>query len=237
MRELHLRVQERKLAEPLGDRVELEHPVLENLPVGEKCHLRARLPLPGFPGDLHRRLRVSAFIFLEPEFPVLVHLHLKPLAQRVHDRYPDAVQSARHLVGVLVELSPRMEHRHDDLERGPFFSLVKVCRYTAPVVQHGDGSVFVDRHVDIAGKSRERFVDRVVDNLVHKVVEAANAHVADVHRGPPANGLEALEDGDVFGAVVVSLRLAEEPLCPSGEMLCSYRPGIMAHDLAVRALT
>ena len=47
----------------------------------------------------------------------------------------------------------------------------------------------------------ERLVDGVVDHLVDEVVEAARAGRADVHAGSLADRLEALEDGDVLGAV------------------------------------
>ena len=46
--------------------------------------------------------------------------------------------------------------------------------------------------------ARERLVDGVVDDLVDEVVEAARARRADVHPGPEPDGLEALQNGDVF---------------------------------------
>src|SRR5262245_35632746 len=47
-----------------------------------------------------------------------------------------------------------------------------------------------------------RLVDRVVENLPDEVVKPGGAHAADIHTRPLANGLETLEDGDVFGGVV-----------------------------------
>ncbi len=44
----------------------------------------------------------------------------------------------------------------------------------------------------------EGFVDRVVDDLVDEVVQAARAGGADVHAGPLADRLEAFEDLDVL---------------------------------------
>ncbi len=46
-----------------------------------------------------------------------------------------------------------------------------------------------------------RLVDGVVENLPDEVVQAGRPDAADVHARPPADGLEALEDGDVFGGV------------------------------------
>src|SRR4029434_6513641 len=53
--------------------------------------------------------------------------------------------------------------------------------------------------------ANDRLVDRVVHDLVDEVVQPTRAGRADVHAGPFANGLEALEDGDVLGAVGRSL--------------------------------
>ena len=50
----------------------------------------------------------------------------------------------------------------------------------------------------------QRLVDRVVGNLEHHVVEArAVVGVADVHAGPLAHRVEALEDLDALGVVAV----------------------------------
>ena len=52
----------------------------------------------------------------------------------------------------------------------------------------------------------ERLVDRVVEDLEHHVVQAgAVGRVADVHAGTLAHGVEALEDLDARGIVVVAV--------------------------------
>ena len=59
----------------------------------------------------------------------------------------------------------------------------------------------MDRDVDARAVAGERLVDGVVDDLVDEVVQAAHAGRPDVHAGPLAHRLEALEDGDVLGVV------------------------------------
>jgi hypothetical protein len=50
----------------------------------------------------------------------------------------------------------------------------------------------------------ERLVDRVVDHLVHHVMEARPVvGVADIHARPLAHGIEALEDLDGLRAIAV----------------------------------
>jgi hypothetical protein len=55
----------------------------------------------------------------------------------------------------------------------------------------------VDDHVDPAAVTGEVLVDRVVDNLVHEVMQpAAVIGIADVHAGALSHALQALENPD-----------------------------------------
>jgi hypothetical protein len=59
----------------------------------------------------------------------------------------------------------------------------------------------MDRHQDLVAVTGERFINRVVNNLVHEVMKPAGAGRADVHAGTLADGLEAFEDRDVLRVV------------------------------------
>ena len=112
------------------------------------------------------------------------------------------MQSAGHLVGILVEFSARMKLGHDDLGRGNALALVNVDRNAAAVVAHGDGAVGVEHDLHRGGMAGERFIDRVVDDLVDHVMQAgAVIGVADIHARPFANGIEAFQNPDRFRAV------------------------------------
>ena len=78
---------------------------------------------------------------------------------------------------------------------------VRTDRDARAVVDDGDRVVGVDGDVDLVAAARHGLVDRVVDDLEDQVVQAALPHVADVHVGPLADGLEPLEDLDGLGAV------------------------------------
>ena len=126
--------------------------------------------------------------------------------ERVDDRDADAVQAARDLVGVLVELTAGMELGHDDLGRRDAFLLLDVDRDAAAVVatvtEPSALSVTVDR-VAIAG---ERLVDRIVDDLVDHVVQArAVIGVADIHARALAHGIEAAQHLDRLRVVFALL--------------------------------
>ena len=122
--------------------------------------------------------------------------------QRVDDGDADAVQAAGDLVGILVEFSARMQLGHDDLGGGNAFALVDVDGNAAAVVAHGDRAVGVEHDFHRAGMARQRLVDGVVDDFIDHVVQAAAViGVADIHAGPLAHGVEALQNPDRFRAI------------------------------------
>ena len=128
---------------------------------------------------------------------------LEPGRERIDDGNADAMQAARNLVGVLVELSAGVELRHDDFGRRHALALVDVGRDAAAVVAHGAGAVGIERDHDVLGEARQRLVDGVVDDLVDHVVQAgAVVGVADIHARPLAHGIEPLEHLDRFRVVV-----------------------------------
>ena len=113
------------------------------------------------------------------------------------------MQAAGDLVGILVELPAGVQLGHDDLGRRDAFALVDVGRDAAAVVATvtEPSGLSVDR--DRGRMAGQRLVDRVVDDLVDHVVQAgAVVGVADIHAGPLAHRVEALQDLDRFGAVV-----------------------------------
>ena len=112
------------------------------------------------------------------------------------------MQAAGHLVAAAVaELAARVQDGEHDLDGRLALLLHHRDRDAAAVVDDGDRVVGVDRDVDRVAVARQRLVDRVVDDLVDQVVQAAHTGRADVHARPLAHGLEALEDGDVLGVV------------------------------------
>ena len=86
---------------------------------------------------------------LLPDLALAPDLDLEALGERVDDRDADAVQAAGDLVGVVVELSARVQVRHDDLERLALVLLVHPDRDAAAVVLDRDGVVGVDRDGDV----------------------------------------------------------------------------------------
>ena len=199
--------QECRFPQPLRQGLVVEDHVLEHVVVGKEGDDR-----PGaldLLAALQLALRLSAHVVLSPLVAVAAHLEVEALRERVDDRDPDPVQPAGDLVAAAVpELAARVQGRHHDLGRRALLLLVLLDRDSATVVGHRDAVVRVQGHRDLAAMARDRLVDRVVHHLVDEVVKTPRPGRADVHPRAPPNGLEALEDRDVLGAVAVARRAA-----------------------------
>ena len=136
---------------------------------------------------------------------VAVDRELEPDRQRIDHRHADAMQAARHLVGILVELSAGMKLGHDRLRRPRRLSviIVDVGGNAAAIVGDGAGAIGIERHGHPVGMAGQRLVDGIVDHLIDHVMQArAVIGVADIHAGALAHRIEALEHLDGIGVVV-----------------------------------
>ena len=195
-------IEEREFAQPVLQRGEIE------LGHGEGFFRRQKSDFGAAPvgyraDDGERCDGLAVAEFHEVLVAVAPDRELQRARKRVDHRYADAMQSAGHLVGVLVEFSAGVQLRHDDLGGGHPFALVDVGRNAAAIVAHGAGAVGIERDDDFLGKAGKRFVDGVVDDLVDHVMQArAVVGVADIHAGALAHGIEPLEHLDRFCAVI-----------------------------------
>ena len=203
--DVHAAVQERQLAQPLRQDVEAVFGGLEDQVVGLERDAGAALV--GHADFADRRLRVAAMVALRIDLSAALDLHLEPFREGVHHGHADAMQAAGNLVGTLVELAAGVELREDDLGGRDPFGRVRFDRDAAPVVLDRHAAVDVDRDPDVGAVAGEGLVDGVVDDLEHEVVQTPFGGVPDVHAGTLPNGLETLEDLDVFRAVFRGLGL------------------------------
>ena len=192
----HAGIEEGEFAHPVFERREIELGHREGFRRGQERHLGAALAF-GIADDRKRCDRVAVVKLDEVRFAVAPDGELEPGRQRVDHRDADAVQAARDLVGVLVELPARMELGHDDFGRRDALALVDIGRDAAAVVAHRAGTVGIERDAHLFGMAGQRFVDGVVHHLVDHVVQArAVVGVADIHAGPLAHRIEAFQDLD-----------------------------------------
>jgi hypothetical protein len=126
----------------------------------------------------------------DPDFEVL--------RQCIDDGDADAVQATRVLVVLVGEFAARVQAREDQLDARDLFLRVLVDRHAAAVVINFEGTVLVDRDVDLLAVTGQCFVDRVVDDLVRQVIWPRSV---GIHARPPPDRFETAEDLDVRSIV------------------------------------
>ena len=107
------------------------------------------------------------------------------------------MQAARDFVGIAVELPARVQLCHDDFCRRAPFGRVHTDRNAAAIVCNLGGSIRQQGNSDPVSVARQRFVNRVIDNLIDHMVQARPViGIADIHARTFANGLQALQNLD-----------------------------------------
>ena len=155
-----------------------------------------------FANDRKRRIgnamRKADFV----QLAVAADSELKPDGERIDHRHAHAMQAARDLIGILVEFAARMQLGHDDFGGRNAFGRMDVGRNAASVIRHRHGAIGVQRHRHQIGMTGKRLVDGVVDDFIDHVVQAGTViGIADIHAGPFAHGIKALEDLDRIGSI------------------------------------
>ena len=194
-------VQESLLAHARVERLVGVFKVFEHLGVGLERNGRARVVGRADDGHLLRDLAAGEFHLVD--VAVLVHLHRQPLGKGVDDARAHAVQTAGDLIASAAELTARVQHGIDDLERGAPRLRLNVDRNAAAVIHNGDGVALVDRHFNFRAVARKCLVNGVIHNFVNEVVQAARGRGADVHARALAHRLKPLENLNFRGVVVI----------------------------------
>ena len=192
-------VQKRLLAHAGVQRVVVKHGLLEHLRVRVEAHDGAGVVRFAYYG--HRLGYLAAGELHLINLPVLVHAHFQPVAERVHHARAHAVQAAGDLVSAAAELAAGVQYGVHDLKSRLAGLALYVHGDAAAVVRHADNVPRLDGDLYVIAISGEGFVDGVIDDLVHQVVQSAGAGGADVHAGAEAHGLQPLEHLYLAGVV------------------------------------
>ena len=91
------------------------------------------------------------------------------------------METARDLVSLLVEFSPCMEDGQNDFEGALVVLLHRVDGDPPAVILDQERPVFVDDDGDTVAETGKRFVDGVIHDFVHKVVEPPGIGAPDIH--------------------------------------------------------
>ncbi len=217
----HPVVQEGQLAQALGQHFVAELVVfLEDFLVGQEVHFGAALL--GRADDAHGRdlhapddfdqtvLHKSAREVDLVHLAFAAHDELELDGQRVHAGNAHAVQTARDLVAVLVELAARMQLGQCDFS-GRALGLMLVIHLhaggnAAAVVHHRQRAVGMDGHQDVVAIAGQGLVNGVVHHFEHEVVQAGAVRgIADVHARAFAHSLQPFQDLDGAFAIAAGI--------------------------------
>ena len=118
------------------------------------------------------------------------------------------MQAARDLIAAAAEFAARVQDRKDHRDRGQAGLVLDAHRDTAPVVRDADHVAGQDHHVDLVAVPGQRFVDRIVHDLIDQMVQAARPGGADVHARALPDSLQPLQHLDLV-FVVCLIRLQD----------------------------
>ena len=236
----HTRIQESELAVAMLELLEIEVGDLEGVGARQEGHAGALLALGCRADDLERRLGLAVAKAHEMLLAVAPDGQIEPFGERIDDADADAVETAGHLVGIIVagvlELTASMKLGHDDFSRRHAFLRMDSGRDSAAIVLDRHGTVGIELNEDPVAMAGKRFVDRIVADLEHHMVKTrAVVGVTDVHAGALAHRVEALEDLDALGVVGVAVGVAFGGRCHSPDIgnlpaMSRARTGARARD-------
>src|SRR5690606_30998333 len=152
-------------------RIEPAFRFLEDPGIRPELHFRARfLVLAQLAQSSDGAQGTSLCELLLPYVPVPANGRHEIGRQRIHARNTDAMETARHLIGILVELAAGMKRRHHVFQCRAFLFWMLLNGNAAAVVDDGYGPVLIDDDLDMVAIPREGLIDRVVDDFVNEVV-------------------------------------------------------------------
>ena len=121
--------------------------------------------------------------------------------QRIDDRHADAVQAAGEPVVLVREFSAGVQPRQDQFDARNAFLRMDVDWHAAAIVADLDRAVRVQRDLDRVRMPGERFVDRVVDDLLGQVIGTRRVRV---HARAALDRLQTGEDLDIGGVIATA---------------------------------
>src|SRR5207253_8321791 len=175
-------IEKGEFSKTLGKNIEAECRGLEDSVVGLEADLGST-PI-RMSGHLERTRWNAPVVALYIHLAPAPDLEIQPLRKRVNHGHTNAVQAARNFVCSVVEFSSRVKLCKNNLCCRLSFLRHDLCRYPAAVVDDGNRIVDVNNHVNFRAESCESFINGVVYDFIHEVVQSIRAGRTDIHRSP-----------------------------------------------------
>ena len=132
---------------------------------------------------------------------IALYPDLQVLRQGVYHRYTYPMQTPGETVTLARELTPRLQLGEDHLHARPLELRVQINRHAATIVFHFHRAVLVQGDLDAAGMAGQGFIHGIVDDFLGQVIGSGGV---GVHTRALAHGLEAGEDLNILGGIVIA---------------------------------
>ncbi|MNE43196.1 hypothetical protein D3C80_1373610 [compost metagenome] len=126
-------------------------------------------------------LRYTASILLFKNFTLSEDRGMHKRTQRIHTAYPYPVQTTGYFIGIFIKFTTGVKYRHNDLQGRFTFFRIDAGRDTTAIIFYGNRVVGIDNDFDIFTVSCQSLIDRVIHDLINKVVQAFHSRVPDIH--------------------------------------------------------
>ena len=141
--------------------------------------------------------------------PVTLGIHLvpgkdkslAPVRKSINHRNPHPVETPGNLVRFLVELTPRVEPGHNQLQSADSLGRMDIHRNTPAIILHPDHIVPFQHHQDSIAEALHSLVHRVIHHLENQMMETVDSGGPDVHTRALAHRLKTLQNLDVLGRI------------------------------------
>ena len=194
--------QECNLPKSLLERVKIKDCCLEDLLVRKKSNLRSSLVRLALAHNLQAADSSSPLVPLVIDLAFMADLHLEIRGKRIHNGCSDTVETAGYLVSAATELPAGMKHREDNLHSRLAGLRIDPDRDAASVIRHRDRIIRMDDDADMRTVAGKRLIDRIVHNLIDKVMQASRRSRTNVHPRPLSDCLKSFQDLDLVRPVL-----------------------------------
>ena len=158
---------------------------------GVRPKLDGRAGAVGFADHLQIVEHLAALVLLLINLAVLIDGHLQVLAQRVYNAGANAVQTAGYLVALAAELAAGVQHGKANFHSRTAQFGMNTYRETAAVIAHFAAAIGMQKNVDVGTETCQCFVNGVVHNFVHAVMQTAVVRRTDIHTRTLADSFKA----------------------------------------------
>ena len=210
------RVQKGEFAKAMLQLVKIKLGDLERVWAWQEGHARAALgPTPIIiarrADDLERRHGIAMLKLHIMLLPIAPDRQVEPDRQRVDNGHANAVQAARHLIGIVVgrvfKLPACVQLRHDDFGGRHAFFGVNIGWDAAPIILNRDRSIGIELDDHPVAMAGQRLVNRIIRDLKHHMVQARTIiGIANIHARALTHRIKAFENLDRVSAIVVGIR-------------------------------